>query len=239
MQKNLKDARRVGEYVREMAWQWGTFRGKRVLVRVTSLGKADVDDGRVDIRFKPSDSKTYPASPGNISLDSKSELLSDDAPTPAAMGLPKPATKHPDATFAKAWVAYTDGACTGNPGPAGSGLVLLDPSGKRVKEVYRFLGTATNNIAELTAIDMVFDAVPGVEPVVIHTDSKYAIGVLTQGWKVKANGELVAKIRRRVEARPTRMRYVPGHSGVPLNERADELAREAITTRASTDSKTE
>lgn len=218
-----------------MAWQWGTFRGKRVLVRVTALGKTDVDDGRVDIRFKLSDPKTYPASPGNVSLDPKSELFDDDAVSAPAIGVPKPATKHPDSAFTTAWTAYTDGACEGNPGPAGSGLVLLDPSGKRVKEVYRFLGAATNNIAELTAIDMVFDAVPGTDAVVIHTDSKYAIGVLTQGWKVKANGELVAKIRKRVEARPTRMRYVPGHSGVPLNERADELAREAIATRNSTD----
>jgi ribonuclease HI len=220
-----------------MAWQWGTFRGKRVLVRVVALGKAALDDGRIDIRFKASDSRTYPASPGNITLDATSELLDDPSahsPVPVTARMPTPATKHPDTSFAKAWVAYTDGACTGNPGPAGSGLVLMDPSGKRVKEAYKFLGNATNNIAELTAIEMVFDAVPDGEAVVIHTDSKYAIGVLTQGWKVKANGDLVARIRKRVEARPTRMRYVPGHSGVPLNERADELAREAIATRAST-----
>jgi ribonuclease HI len=222
-----------------MAWQWGTFRGKRVLVRVVAHGKAANDDGRIDIRFKASDSKTYPASPGNVTLDQASELL-DDFPVPVVTArMPTPATKHPDTSsetqsFAKAWVAYTDGACTGNPGPAGSGLVLMDPSGKRVKEAYKFLGNATNNIAELTAIEMVFDAVPDGEAVMIHTDSKYAIGVLTQGWKVKANGELVARIKKRVEARPTRMRYVPGHSGVPLNERADELAREAIATRAST-----
>ena len=205
-----------------MAWQWGTFRGKRVLIRVTAPGKPALEDGRVDIRFKLADSRTYPASKGNVSLDPKGELV-EDAKSP-----------NTDA-FASAWIAYTDGACTGNPGPAGSGVVLLDASGKLVKEAYRFLGNATNNIAELTAIDMVFDAVPRMEPVLIHTDSKYAIGVLTMGWRVKANGELVARIKKRVEARPTRLKYVPGHSGVLLNERADELAREAIATRGSTE----
>jgi ribonuclease HI len=220
-----------------MAWQWGTFRGKRVLVRVTELGKVAVDDGRVDIRFKLADSRVYPASKGNVSLDPKSDLVDECAPAPA---FPSKAPTYPDATFVKSWTAYTDGACTGNPGPAGSGLVLLDPSGKLVKESFRFLGTATNNIAELTAIEMVFDAMTRLHldedgAVVIHTDSKYAIGVLTQGWKIKANGELIAKVRKRIESRPTRLKYVPGHSGVPLNERADELAREAIAERRSTE----
>ena len=217
-----------------MAWQWGTFRGKRVLVRVTELGKIALDDGRVDIRFKLADSKVYPAGKTNVTLDPKSELVDESAPAPAPAAFPTKAPTYPDATFVKSWIAYTDGACTGNPGPAGSGLVLLDPTGKLVKESYRFLGTGTNNIAELTAISMVYDALPVDAPAVtIHTDSKYAIGVLTQGWKVKANGDLVARIRVRVESRPTRLKYVPGHSGVPLNERADELAREAIAQRGS------
>ncbi len=65
----------------------------------------------------------------------------------------------------------------------------------------------------------------------VHTDSKYAIGVLTKGWKAKVNGELIAKTKRLVQERGARLEYVPGHSGVPLNERADQLAREAITSR--------
>ena len=56
--------------------------------------------------------------------------------------------------------------------------------------------------------------------------------MLQKGWKAKANQELVAQSERAVLAtRGARLVYVPGHSGVPLNERADELAREAIVAR--------
>lgn len=209
-------------------WQWGSFRGKRVLVSVSKLGAMALEDGRVLIRFREDDSRTYPANPRNVVLDVSSGLLGDAAAT-----APKPAPAAKKAiTLEKPWIAYTDGACTGNPGPAGAGLVLLDADGKLVKESFRYLGNATNNIAELTAIAMVFDSIPEDAPVVIHTDSKYAIGVLSQGWKVRANGELVAAIKKRIKER-AKLKYVPGHSGVPLNERADELAREAIQTRSS------
>jgi ribonuclease HI len=215
-----------------MPWQWGTFRGKRVLVRVSALGRPSTSNGRVDIRFGASDARTYPASPANVTLDPSSELVDD-----RSAGEEAPARKTPSAQapLEKPWIAYTDGACTGNPGPAGSGLVLVDPSGKLAKEAYRFLGPATNNVAELTAIAMVFDHLPKDAPVVVHTDSKYAIGVLTLGWKAKANGELIAAVKKRLAAHPVRLKYVPGHSGIPLNERADELAREAIATRSSSE----
>jgi ribonuclease HI len=65
----------------------------------------------------------------------------------------------------------------------------------------------------------------------VHTDSQYAIGVLQKGWKAKANQELVARVRAVLATRDVRLVYVPGHSGVPLNERADELARESILAR--------
>ncbi|MCX6953395.1 MAG: ribonuclease HI, partial [Verrucomicrobia bacterium] len=54
-------------------------------------------------------------------------------------------------------------------------------------------------------------------------------GVLTKGWKPKVNHDLIALTKRALAKHPTRkLVYVPGHAGVPLNERADELAREAI-----------
>jgi ribonuclease HI len=130
---------------------------------------------------------------------------------------------------ADAFIAYTDGACSGNPGPAGWGAVLVPPGGSPV-EGYGYLGTATNNVAELTAILKTLECVPGGTPsLVLHTDSQYAIGVLTKGWKAKVNQELIAETKRALHHHPTcRLVYVPGHAGVPLNERADELAREAI-----------
>jgi ribonuclease HI len=110
-------------------------------------------------------------------------------------------------------------------------VVLVEPGGK-LHEGLEYLGDATNNVAELTAILRALEWIPAdAGSIVVHTDSQYAIGVLQKGWKAKANQELVAHIRRVVQERGALLRYVPGHEGVPLNERADELAREAITTR--------
>jgi ribonuclease HI len=136
---------------------------------------------------------------------------------------------------AGAVVAYADGACSGNPGPAGLGVVLLD--GDRREELSEYLGTGTNNIAELTAILRVAERLRGApaRPVHIYTDSSYAIGLLSKGWKAKANQALVAEVRaalRRLAA--VTLHYVPGHAGVPLNERADALARQAVQTRRTT-----
>jgi ribonuclease HI len=110
-------------------------------------------------------------------------------------------------------------------------VVLVSPEGK-THEGLEYLGMATNNVAELTAILRAAEWLPPeASAAVVHTDSQYAIGVLQKGWKAKANGELVAKAKLAVAERQARLVYVPGHSGVPLNERADELAREAILTR--------
>jgi ribonuclease HI len=73
-----------------------------------------------------------------------------------------------------------------------------------------------------------------VRPLVIHTDSAYAIGVLSKGWKAKANLVLIERVRARLAKRPgTTLVHVRGHAGIELNERADELAREAVRTQSS------
>lgn len=139
----------------------------------------------------------------------------------------------PGAVPAGAWTVYADGACSGNPGPAGLGIVLVGPDGK-IAEGFEYLGIGTNNVAELTGILRAAEIVPEGQAAVVHTDSQYAIGVLTKGWKAKANQELIAGIKIALARHQGwRLVYVPGHAGVPLNERADELAREAVRTRAS------
>src|SRR5207237_588932 len=68
----------------------------------------------------------------------------------------------------------------------------------------------------------------------IHTDSAYAIGVLSKRWKAKANLALIERVRERLAKRPaTLLVHVRGHAGIELNERADELAREAVRTGRS------
>ncbi|WP_052375523.1 ribonuclease HI [Chondromyces apiculatus] len=130
-------------------------------------------------------------------------------------------------------VAYADGACSGNPGPAGLGVTMKD--GARTIELSEYLGVGTNNIAELTAILRVLQEIQdATRGVVIFTDSQYSIGVLQKGWKAKANVELVAELRNALKARKnTQIRYVPGHAGHAGNERADALAREAVRARKS------
>ena len=131
-----------------------------------------------------------------------------------------------------AMVIFTDGAALGNPGPMGIGVVLV--AGAHRKEISEYLGVGTNNVAELTAVLRALEAVKDRDrPVLVHSDSNYAIGVLAKGWKAKANQELVARIRA-VGAAFRRLHFVKveGHAGVPENERCDELAREAILRRA-------
>jgi len=233
-----------------MPWVEAALRGQRVLARTRADGSLADEGGRVEIRYKPTDGRAYRAAARNLEVAPGARQLPDDACVPAeepgaaagtATGAAAGARPGGTATRgasrepvpADAWVAYTDGACSGNPGPAGSGVVLVAPGGK-LHEGLEYLGEATNNVAELTAILRAVEWIPAdAKAIVVHTDSQYAIGVLQKGWKAKANGELVARTKRVVQNRGARLVYVPGHQGVPLNERADELAREAITSRAT------
>jgi ribonuclease HI len=225
-----------------MPWIEARLRGQRVLARAKHDGTLDATGGRVEIRYRPKDGRAYHASLQNLEVTPGAEILGDDTCVPAAPAAPAsaqggaraaraPLGPQTQAAPGRGWIAYTDGACSGNPGPAGCGAVLVSPEGK-VSEGYDYLGEATNNVAELTAILRALEWTPRqAEGMVIHTDSQYAIGVLQKGWRAKANQDLVLRTKEGVQARRARLVYVPGHSGVPLNERADELAREAIVRR--------
>lgn len=123
---------------------------------------------------------------------------------------------------------YTDGACSGNPGPCGYGVVLRD--GDSYLELSQYLGIGTNNIGELMAIKVALENVADPKrPVRIYTDSTYCIGVLTQGWKAKANQELILEIKRLLpEFTDLKLIKVKGHAGHPLNERADTMATSSL-----------
>jgi len=228
-----------------MPWARAVLRGQKVLARVRADGTFDAASGRVEIRYKPTDPRVYRAAARNLELVAGEAILPDDAVVAgeeAPSKAEKKEAKKEKAAAAiqpvpkDAWTVYADGACSGNPGPAGLGIVIVGPDGKS-HEGYEYLGIATNNIAELTAILRAAELVPAPASAVVHTDSQYSIGVLTKGWKAKANQELVANVKdalgKRAKTGSWRLQYVPGHAGVPLNERADELAREAVRTRAS------
>jgi ribonuclease HI len=123
---------------------------------------------------------------------------------------------------------YTDGASAGNPGPSGIGVVLR--FGKHEKEISRYIGIATNNMAELEAIRSGLTAVKDSNlPVRIFTDSSYAYGVLTQGWKAKKNRDIIDSIKKILpKFHDLKFIKVKGHGGIEGNEKADFLATSAI-----------
>jgi ribonuclease HI len=231
-----------------MPWVRASLHGQVVYARANADGTLLTRGNRIEVCYSPNASRLYTARASNVVKQEQSPILPDEACTPRAESASRlrkappiagSVTKRAMTSTAlpkvpkDSIIAYADGACSGNPGPAGLGVVVID--GAMRTEISENLGQATNNIAELTAIERVLDVVPEPgRPLVIHTDSAYAIGVLSKGWKAKANVPLIERVRDRLAKRPaTRLVHVRGHAGIELNERADELAREAVRTGRS------
>jgi ribonuclease HI len=134
---------------------------------------------------------------------------------------------------------HTDGACSGNPGPGGWGAIL-QWSG-HTRELKGGDAHTTNNRMELTAAIMALEALKRPCNVDLHTDSQYLRQGITdwiQGWKRNGwraadkkpvkNVDLWQRLDAAVHRHTVHWHWVRGHSGHDLNERADELAREAI-----------
>ena len=131
-------------------------------------------------------------------------------------------------------VVYTDGSSLGNPGPAGCGVLMTYKD--REKHVSRYLGTGTNNVAELEGVRVALKLMKDrTVPVDIYTDSTYVIGVLQKNWKAKENVELIESIRELLgKFDDVKLIKVKGHAGIGPNETVDELARQAATNKRST-----
>lgn len=203
-----------------MPWSRHRLRDADVWAKVDIQGRLAPDkDGRVEVVYKAeTGAKVYRAATRNLTP-------TGDPPIDIEVGAPAPdRNKIPD----NAIHVWTDGGCVPNPGPAGIGVVIVD--GKERKEISEYLGMGTNNIAELTAIVRGLESVTDrTRPVVVYSDSQYAIGLLTQNWKPKANVELVAELRALIKQFPeVRFIKVAAHTGIALNERVDQLAAAAI-----------
>jgi ribonuclease HI len=142
---------------------------------------------------------------------------------------------------------FTDGACSGNPGPGGWAAILRAPdfsSGEtrgREKEIFGGEPSTTNNRMELTAVIRALEALKAPASVTIYTDSKYVMDGATRwmprwklnGWRTAdkkpvKNEDLWRALEAASASHSLSWKWVPGHSGHIENERADALARAAI-----------
>jgi ribonuclease HI len=140
--------------------------------------------------------------------------------------------------------AYTDGACSGNPGPGGWGALLIARNGEETLRERALSGgeaETTNNRMELLAAIMALEALERASAITIVTDSAYVKNGVTSwihgwkrnGWKTSArkpvkNEDLWRRIDEAQARHSVTWEWVKGHAGHPENERADELAREGM-----------
>ena len=136
-------------------------------------------------------------------------------------------------------IIHTDGACKGNPGPGGWGAILQ--AGGKTKEMCGGERLTTNNRMELMAAIMALEALTRPCKVELHTDSKYVMTGITEwihGWKARGwktadkkpvkNDDLWKRLDLARARHDVTWKWVKGHAGHPLNERADELANKGI-----------
>lgn len=137
-------------------------------------------------------------------------------------------------------IIHTDGACKGNPGPGGWGAVL-QAGGGHEKELWGGEANTTNNRMELTAAIMALEALKRPCRVELHTDSKYVMQGITEwmrGWKARGwitadkkpvkNADLWQRLDAARARHDVKWRWVKGHAGHELNERADQLANRGV-----------
>ena len=140
--------------------------------------------------------------------------------------------------------AYTDGACSGNPGPGGWGVLMVakeDSSVIKTRDLYGGTVKTTNNQMELTAAIMALEALEKPSKITIITDSSYVKDGITKwifawkknGWKTAAkksvkNEELWKRLENATQIHDVSWEWIKGHAGHLENERADELARNGM-----------
>lgn len=216
-------------------WQRMWFKTNKVWVAVDAQGNPVTKNGKVLIKYQLKQDYEYWVKANNVSpIDSppsktKFQEKGGNRNKKSVNDKPTTASEPWDESAYKGKVCiFTDGASSGNPGPSGIGVVLR--YGEHEKEISQFIGNATNNIAELKAIDAGLAALKNRDiPVRLFTDSKYAYGLLELNWKPKRNRQLIDSIKKKITGfKDLKIIKVKGHSGHPGNEKADYLATLAI-----------
>lgn len=127
---------------------------------------------------------------------------------------------------------YTDGGCSGNPGPGGIGVVWINGESRRVREHTEPVGAhVTNSYTELFAVKRALELLDEDEAqshIVVHTDSQYVYNMLAKRFRAKANSLLIKRILELMAGADVEILKVPGHEKVWANERADQLATQGV-----------
>jgi ribonuclease HI len=216
-------------------WQRMWFKTNKVWMALDSKGAPLTKDGKVLIKYQLKQDYEYWVNKSNVDhIDSRPEKAPSQA---RRIKRKNRSAKDNTASETATWdetayrdkiCIFTDGASSGNPGPAGIGVLLR--YGEHEKEISKFIGNATNNIAELKAIQTGLSAVKDTaKPVRLFTDSEYAYGLLMLNWKAHKNQQMVASVKEAMARfKDLKIIKVKGHAGHPANERADYLATSAI-----------
>ena len=212
---------------KETGWKRMQFKKNKVWVATDGSKKPIVKNGKVLIKYQLKQDYEYWVHEQNVGpIDTEqSKKSGKKKPAQKTKGKSKPFKEPiPNDTVC----IFTDGASSGNPGPSGVGVLLK--YGKHEKEISKYIGIATNNIAELEAINTGLLELKKTDmPVRIFTDSSYAYGLLALGWKARANQKLVKVIREKISKfKDLKLIKVKGHAGHAENEQADFLATSAI-----------
>lgn len=222
---------------KDKLWKRMSFKDNKVWVQVDQDKNLVKENGKVLIKYNLKQDYEYKVKYENLKPESMAVPAKKQGgkKSGSQKNHDMPAKQHSDEKkLPKNCIKiYTDGASSGNPGDSGIGILLV--YGDKKKEISQYIGKATNNIAELTAIKVALEQLKRDDlPVYIFSDSSYAIGVLTKGWKSKKNRELVFYIRKLMGGfKNLSFVKVKGHAGIKENEVADFLATSAIQKRDS------
>ena len=211
-------------------WKRMSFKGNKVWAELDEAGNLKAENGKVLVKYNLKQDYQYlvklenllpeiqavPGSKKKASGPKKSRQKSrkiSESDENTVENLPEHCIR-----------IYTDGASSGNPGPAGIGVLMIH--GENRKEISSYIGRATNNIAELMAVKVALQTLKKFDlPVRIFSDSTYVIGVLTKNWKAQANQELIMEIKSLINKfQDIAFIKVKGHAGIKENEVADFLA---------------
>ncbi|NQT09853.1 MAG: ribonuclease HI [Desulfobacteraceae bacterium] len=224
-------------------WKRMLFKGNKVWLATNQNGKPILKSGKVLIKYQLDQDYEYWVHEKGVMPVNSLQSEKPEKPEKKELKKNRPRKKSPARLDAKTErktefdtktvsdntiFIYTDGASSGNPGPSGIGVLLRFKDHE--KEISRNIGEATNNIAELEAIKTALLELKHYDyPVRLFTDSSYACGVLTLGWKARKNSELINSIKKLISKfSDLKLIKVKGHDGFDGNEKADFLATSAI-----------